>query len=201
MRIDLHHRLIFLRHGETDWNAQGRLQGQQDIDLNATGLEQSARAALKIKKLLHRLQLNDKHLHFVASPLSRTRKTMHIVRTHLGLREQDYHTDPRLKELSFGQWEGLTWPEVQQQAPIEAQARENDKWGFVPPMGESYAMLAERVRPWLESLNQDTCVVAHGGIARVFLVLLADMPIERAPLVQIWQDRPILFAQGGFNWI
>lgn len=201
MRIDLHHRLIFLRHGETDWNAQGRLQGQQDIDLNATGLEQSARAALKIKKLLQRLQLSDEHLHFVASPLSRTRKTMHIVRTHLGLREQDYHTDPRLKELSFGQWEGLTWPEVQQQAPREAQARENDKWGFVPPMGESYAMLAERVRPWLESLNQDTCVVAHGGIARVFLVLLADMPIERAPLVQIWQDRPILFAQGGFNWI
>ena len=119
----------------------------------------------------------------------------------MGLSEQDYHTDPRLKELSFGQWEGLTWPEVQQQAPLEAKAREIDKWGFVPPKGESYAMLAERVRPWLESLNQDTCVVAHGGIARVLLVLLADMPIERAPLVQIWQDRPILFADGSFNWI
>lgn len=200
-KIDLQHRLIFLRHGETDWNAEGRLQGQQDIDLNPNGLEQSARAALKVKKLLQRLRLESERVRFIASPLSRTRKTMQIVRTHMGLSEQDYQTDPRLKELSFGHWEGLTWPDVQHQAPHQAHARETDKWGFVPPNGESYAMLAERVRPWLETIDQDSFVVAHGGIARVLFVLLAGMPVERAPLIQIWQDRLILFEAGRFDWI
>ncbi len=199
--IDLQHRLIFLRHGETDWNAEGRLQGQQDIDLNPIGLAQSARAALKIKKLLQRLKLESADLNFVASPLSRTRKTMQIVRAQMGLSEQDYQTDSRLKELSFGHWEGLTWPEVQHKSPHDALARETDKWGFVPPNGESYAMLAQRVHPWLETIDQDTFVVAHGGIARVLLVLLAGIAIERAPLVTIWQDRPLLFASGSFNWI
>jgi probable phosphoglycerate mutase len=194
------HRLIFLRHGETDWNVERRLQGQHDIPLNPNGRRQAARAGERMRTLRAAFAGLD-GFPYIASPLGRARETMEIMRAALGLDPRAYALDDRLKELSFGQWEGLTWPEVQACSPNLAFGREHDKWSFAPPGGESYAMLAERIAPFLDSLAGDSVVVAHGGVARVLMAMIGGVPRERAPMADIWQDRPLVFGRGRCDWV
>ena len=188
--------LYFVRHGETDWNAEGRLQGQRDVPLNPFGRVQAEEAGARLRDLVAGYD----GLDFVASPLSRTRETMEGLRRTIGLPPEAYRQDDRLKELSFGRWEGLTWKEVRARDPQGAAARERDKWGFVPPGGESYAMLTERVRPVLQNLARDTVIVSHGGVARAFLAMLAGVPEDEAPRVDIWQGRILVFRSGAAAW-
>lgn len=198
----LPYRLLFVRHGETDWNAAGRLQGQRDIPLNARGQTQAAAAAQICAALLPagdgRLP---PQLSTAASPLLRACATMAIVRSGLGLPETPFVIDDRLKEIAFGAWEGMTWAEVLHQYASAAKAREQDRWGFAPPGGESYAEVAERVGAWLKSLDSDTLLVAHGGIGRVLLTLLADVDPETATSTEIYQGRVLDFAEGAFTWV
>jgi probable phosphoglycerate mutase len=194
------HRLLFIRHGETDWNVAGRLQGQRDIPLNARGCDQAAAAGRTIRKII-RADATDRGLDYVASPLGRARQTMELARATLGLPPQAYAIDARLMELSFGSWEGLTWPEVKALAPEAAVARETRKWDYAPPGGESYAMLALRIAPWLAELDGDTLVVSHGGVARVLMALIGGMAHERASISSIWQGRLLVFEAGGFGWV
>ncbi|MFN3889063.1 MAG: histidine phosphatase family protein [Beijerinckiaceae bacterium] len=197
----LRHRLVFLRHGETDWNAEGRLQGRQDIPLNAKGRHQAEVAGRTVARILGPAGLRSPDLAFLCSPLTRARQTMEIARAAMGLPVHDYTLDDRLVELTFGEWEGLTWPEVKAREPSAASWREGDKWRFTPPKGESYAMLAERLLPWIESIDRDAVVVSHGGVARALMATLAGMPEERAALADIWQGRALVFHNGRFNWI
>src|SRR5580698_4431998 len=128
------YRLIFARHGETAYNAENRLQGQLDIPLNARGREQaralgrtlSARFGAEIKGL-------EAAGAFIASPLERARETMEIARDAMGLPPSRYRLDQTLKEISFGAWEGLTWPEIEARDPKGVRTRRRDKWSFVPP--------------------------------------------------------------------
>ena len=76
-----------------------------------------------------------------------------ILRATLSLEPDAYRLDDRLKELTFGSWEGYTWRDIRKAEREQAQLRERDKWSFVPPGGESYAMLAQRIRPVLEELK------------------------------------------------
>jgi len=195
------HRLYFLRHGETDWNAEGRLQGQKDIPLNDRGREQARQAGRKLAKLLARQQTVHDELLWCASPLSRAVETMELARTSAGLPARGFSTDPRLMELTFGEWEGLTWPQVQARAPQAASWRDGDKWNFQPPSGESYAMLADRLVPWLAQLTGEAVVTAHGGVGRVLMANLAGLPYERAALADVWQGRVAVFQNGRFDWI
>lgn len=197
----LRHRLVFLRHGETDWNAEGRLQGRQDILLNATGRHQAEKAGRTVARILGPQALRSPDLLFLCSPLTRARQTMEIARLAMGLPAHDYALDERIIELTFGEWEGLTWPEVKAREPAAASWREDDKWHFTPPGGESYAMLAERLRPWAEGLDREAVVVSHGGVARALMAMAGGLPEERAALADIWQGRAIVFHNGRFNWI
>src|SRR5215831_15313323 len=95
----------FMRHGETDWNVEGRLQGQHDTPLNRVGHGQAVRCG-EILRDLFTCESRE------ASPLVRARKTMELVRAELGLDAIDYRVDARLAELSFGRWEGLTFAEL-----------------------------------------------------------------------------------------
>ncbi len=204
MPAKLSHRLLFIRHGETSWNREGRLQGQQDIPLNPRGVDQSLSAGRDLRKRLISQGYEDatfSNLDFIASPLGRTRHTMELVRQGMKLPPTPYEQDARLMELSFGAWEGLTWPQVKKQAPEAALAREQGKWSFTPPGGESYATLAERVTPWLETLSRETLVVSHGGVARALMVILADLDHDRAASVDIWQGRVLVFEHGAFSWL
>ncbi len=189
--------LYFVRHGETDWNAEGRMQGQQDIPLNDVGRLQARDVAEKLREAAPHVETLD----FVCSPMLRTRQTMEIMRAALGLDPQAYRIDDRLRELTFGSWEGLTWKEVRARDPEGAARRKADKWGYVPPSGESYAMLAERIEGFLASVERDMVVVAHGGVARAFLRMAAGLSRQEAPVIDIWQGRVLVFRDGRHSWV
>jgi len=188
----------FMRHGETDWNVQGRLQGQHDIPLNAVGYGQASACGEILRDLLARDGRDPAGFDYVASPLMRARNTMELVRAGLGLHAAGYRTDGRLAELSFGRWEGLTFADIKRNAAdVQALAtREHDKWGFVPPGGESYADLLERVRQWHATVARDTIVVAHGGVARTLIVHFGIEPPAAAPVHNIEQGVVYRFAPG-----
>jgi probable phosphoglycerate mutase len=155
--------LIFVRHGETDWNAAGRLQGHIDIALNEKGRAQAQRNGRAILEKFPDVATYD----FVASPLSRARESMEIIRETLGLDRNAFRLETRLKEISHGDWEGSTGEELQKRSPELVASRLADRWEFVPPNGESYRLLLDRVVPWLVTVERPTVVVSHGGVGRV----------------------------------
>lgn len=191
--------IYFVRHGQTDWNAAGRLQGQRDIGLNAIGEGQAADAADRLAALAgDDLAQAD----FVASPLARTRRTMEILRARLNLPPTDFRADPRLMEIHFGVWESQTWAEIRRHDPGAASARDRDRWGYRPagPGAESYAMLAERVAPVFAGLDRPTVVVAHGGVARAMLVTLGLVDTRSAPRLGIRQGSVLVVDRAGWRW-
>jgi len=194
-------RLYFLRHGETDWNAEGRLQGRKDIPLNGSGRAQASRAARTLRKLLASAGLAPENLSFQCSPLGRTRETLEIALRELGLPLGAGQFDDRLLEFTFGQWEGLTWPEVCHRDPDLARAREADKWNFVPPGGESYAQMSRRLAPWLAEQAGPSVVVSHGGVARALMAMIGGLCEKRAPSADIWQGRVLVFSGNRFDWV
>ncbi|HRJ69391.1 MAG TPA: histidine phosphatase family protein [Beijerinckiaceae bacterium] len=190
--------IYFIRHGETDWNREGRLQGGQEIPLNDLGRSQAAVAAEHLRDLVGE---RTRTLPWLASPMGRTVETLQIMRRTLGLPAGGWASDERLREISFGRWEGLTWKEVRRADPPGAAGRSADKWGYVPPGGESYQILQERVRPVFEAIVTDTIVVAHGGVARAALVLLAGMAPMAAVNEDIWQGRVLVIEPGRQFWV
>ncbi|PZO01219.1 MAG: histidine phosphatase family protein [Hyphomicrobiales bacterium] len=195
--ITLPHRLILIRHGETDWNREGRLQGGQDIPLNDLGRRQAAEAADKLRNLVSDFATLD----YICSPMHRSRETMDILRAELALAPGAYRLDDRLKELTFGSWEGFTWRDIRKAERKQAQLRERDKWSFVPPGGESYAMLSQRVKPVLEELTRETVIVSHGGVARAILALVGAVPPQKASLVEIWQGKILTVTGNQADWV
>src|SRR5262249_17219767 len=189
--------LVFVRHGETEWNREGRLQGQRDIPLNDTGRAQARRNGTAIKAAMPEAVRFD----FVASPLSRSRETMTIVRAAMGLEPEAYVTDDRLKELTFGAWEGFTGEDLREVGAELLAAREKDKWAFVPPNGESYRVLSGRVAGWLGGIARPTLAVAHGGVGRVLRRLILNLdPIEAVSMF-FPQDKVLVIHEGKEAWI
>ncbi len=200
--IPFPHRLIFVRHGETPYNAENRLQGQRDVPLGPRGRDQAIAVGRTLRSRvgaeIDRLEAADG---FVASPLLRTRQTMELARGAMSLAPGRYRLDPALKVLTFGDGEGQTWPEVKACDPKGVVSRRADKWNFVPPKGESYAMLADRVSLWVETLTAEAFVVSHGGVARALMTLIAGVSGEVAADAPIVQGRALVFEKGGYAWI
>ena len=191
--------LYYIRHGETDWNREGRLQGQCDIPINANGRAQARRCGEVLRDLFARGATDARQFDFVASPLRRARETIQLVRTELGLDPAAHGTDPRLTEISFGAWEGFTIEELRARAPDAVAARENDKWRFTPPQAESYFTMSLRVRDWYRSLTRDTVAVAHGGTFRGLIVQLGIAPSAQAPFLDVGQGVVYAIQPGSFD--
>ena len=191
--------IYYIRHGLTDWNVQQRLQGHLDIPLNAEGRGQAARCGEILRDLFQRDGRAPQELDYVSSPLVRARKTMEIARASLGLAHTGFAVDPRLAEIAFGEWEGLTYSDVMASDKDVVAKRESDKWGFCPPGGESYAQLTLRMRAWYETVDKDTVVTAHGGTARALVAHLALVPPEDATHYAIDQGVVYVFANGGLT--
>ncbi len=191
--------LYFVRHGQTDWNAELRFQGQQDIPINALGRQQAGRNG----RCLRDLVADPLPFDFVASPLSRTRETMEIVRAEMGLEPGEYRTDPRLLELNYGVWEGMTLAEMRRSHGDLSDARNRNKWDFVPPGegAESYAMQAERFTPWLQQVELPTVCVTHGGILRCLWKMVGDLSADEAGLLTIPQDKILRMNDDSLEWI
>lgn len=192
--------LYVIRHGETEWNRLGRLQGQTDTPLNDTGRAQAGEAGRRLAKVVDAGRLP--HLHFAASPLRRASETMTLLRAELGLLPADaFARDARLRELCFGRWEGLTWAQVRTDHPGDAAARSRNIWDFAPPEGESYAQLGERLDAWLGERTGDTAFVTHGGVIRALMVIRAGVPAHEAGRFDVPQGRVMVLDDGRVTWV
>jgi probable phosphoglycerate mutase len=185
--------IYYIRHGETDWNVAGRLQGRRDVPLNAHGRAQAAHCGDILRDLFTRTGRSPAELDYVSSPLGRARETMELARPPIGLASDGYRIESRLAEISFGDWEGFTIAQLHTQDPQRIAAREQDKWHFVPPGGESYESVTGRMRDWYENLSRDTVAVAHGGTARGLIAHLGIAKPAAAPLIDIAQGVVYVF--------
>jgi broad specificity phosphatase PhoE len=191
--------IYYIRHGETSWNAEGRLQGAQDIALNDLGRKQAAHAGHILADLFARDGRDKASLPFVSSPLGRARSTMELVRQVLELPPADYALDARLREIGYGVWEGSTLAEMQAADPELYAKRLTAKWTMAPEGGETYAAVQLRMREWYDELRADTVAVAHGGTARALMVALGiETPLSAADLT-IEQGAVYVFRDGALQ--
>jgi len=189
--------IYFLRHGETEWNAAGKLQGRLDIPLNLKGRGQAKRNGGVLAELL----ADPRALAYVASPLMRTRQTMEIARETVGLPERGFDTDDRLLEISFGSWEGRSWSEIKRDNAQQYEARHAAGFDHVVPGGESYAMVMARVVSWLASVTRPTVVVSHGGVMRCLRGHVLGLPNEAILHLEVPQDKVMLIEGGAVRLV
>jgi probable phosphoglycerate mutase len=168
--------ILLIRHGETAWNAERRLQGHLDIPLNDEGARQ---AALLADALAH-----EPIDTLVASDLQRARQTAQAVADRRGL---PLHIDPALRERGYGGFEGLLYSEIEQRFPQEFaawQARDID--AVLPPgrnVGESFRSFFDRATGAILALaaahpGQTLTLVAHGGVLECAYRLALGLPLE-----------------------
>lgn len=161
--------LILLRHGETDWNRNHRLQGHRDIPLNAVGHHQAVDAAPSIVALRPSVM--------VSSDLSRARETASAVSVLIGIEPT---VDKRLRETSMGLWEGLTRDEVIAQWPTQWDQWRTTSAHASPPEGESRWQVAQRAKEVVTELDKGAqpraLIVSHGGLIVGLTGCLLDLP-------------------------
>jgi len=156
--------IYLLRHGQTRWNTEGRKQGQGNSPLTETGISQIQACAKKLAELIK----GQDNIEIYVSPLKRTKETYQHIRAYLHKPFQIFYEEA-LMELDYGQWEGLTNEQVDLRFPGERKRRNKDRWNYVIPGGESYAMVAHRVTDWMGKTirGQTTIVITHEMVSRV----------------------------------
>jgi broad specificity phosphatase PhoE len=165
-------RVYIVRHGETEWNAQGRIQGHTDIYLSEKGREQVRAVARRLAEVPFDAAYS--------SDLSRTRETAQIV---LGERNIPLHSTPQLREYNKGVFEGLTVHEYSLRYPELYQASLVNDPDFAPDGGETIRQTTARMAQFVAQLRErhldDTIlIVGHGGSLRSLIVSLLAFPLE-----------------------
>jgi broad specificity phosphatase PhoE len=154
--------LYFIRHGQTEWNAIRRMQGQWNSNLTELGRDQADING----KLLSSLGID----YLVASPLDRTRQTADIINQHL---ELEINYDDRIMEWHCGDWSGEMWDDVSKKWPEEFASWQEDQFNYRGPNCENYPDMFERTKPFLDEVlalnHKRTAVVSHGVIARAMV--------------------------------
>jgi broad specificity phosphatase PhoE len=189
--------LLLVRHGETDWNRDGRFQGHADPPLNDAGREQ-ARALAD--------ELAGERIDFVyTSDLVRARETAEIVAGRLGA---DVVARSELREIDVGEWEGLTWPEIEERYPEGARSWHEQGYGW--KSGETYDQLGERIVAALRRIAADhpaqrVLVVGHGGTVRATRAFLEGLSVadsrRRSPAIGNCEVFRVVAEDGGFRGI
>ncbi|MGH2534811.1 MAG: histidine phosphatase family protein [Thermomicrobiales bacterium] len=175
--------VCFVRHGETDWNAAGRFQGQEDIPLNARGRVQAHKSGAHLR--------GESWDILVSSPLGRAWETARIIGEQIGLTE--IVPEPAFVERDYGSAAGLTWPEVHAAFPN----------GHIPD-AESREALRERCMPALHALaeahpGKRLLVVAHGGVINAMLAAVSNGAIGSGKTV-LNNACLCLFTHGAGGW-
>ena len=184
--------IYYIRHGQTDWNAEFRFQGQRDIPLNAKGENQADENGRKMRELIG----SGEGLDFISSPLGRARETMERVRIKMGLPRQGYQLDERLLEISYGDLEGTTLGELKANNNPLHRYRKANAWRFQPNNGESHELVLGRVSKWHASLKGDCVVAAHGAIGRVVRYYLLGLDEQEAARFAFPQDKICMIRKG-----
>jgi probable phosphoglycerate mutase len=189
--------IYLLRHGQTSFNAEGRIQGSIDVPLNARGRAQAQRNGSVLNELIGDKQRFD----FIASPLLRTRQTMEIVRTAMSLEPEAYRTDDRLQEIRFGAWGGMTMAEIAERDSENYRRREADLWNVAPPEGECFRDLYARVMDWLAGVTSDSVVVAHGGTNRCLRGHFLKLSPHEIVQLDVPQDKVLMIEDNKLTWL
>jgi broad specificity phosphatase PhoE len=186
--------IYFIRHGETDWNKQGLIQGSIDTDLNAHGIEQAKEVARALSEKAGEFDRFD----FVVSPQLRARQTMNYIATALKLDEGEIKIEPRVRELGFGIWENRPFWELKDSPiyPADAETR----YGWRPEGGESYADGVARVDDWLATVDRPTLVVAHGAVGRCLMGRVAGLLPAQIVSLKTPQGCYCRLQQGQIDW-
>ena len=172
--------IYLIRHGETEWNLQGRFQGRLDSVLTNTGVKQ----AEAIGRRLAGLDISFDA--FITSPLGRTRQTAAII---AGLaRLPAVQWDDRLAEVSLGSWDGLTDIDIDAQWPGLLDGSTQFDWFFRSPDGESYDAVFQRAECWLRERQGVTVAVSHGLISRLIRGAYSGLPKTEALSLPVPQD-------------
>lgn len=186
--------LYLVRHGETLWNREGRMQGRLDSPLTRHGQDQARRMGQMLAQLID----DPGRFSLVSSPLGRAYHTMELIAAELGVGANQCRIDRRLKEMSWGQWDGLTLTEIERYFPQELTDRAARPWRYTPPGGESYSMVATRIRPFLEEAAEHgrLIIVAHGVVAQVLRGLYGGVPAEDIPTIDEPAEAVFRLQQG-----
>jgi broad specificity phosphatase PhoE len=166
-------RLILIRHGETDWNTEGRWQGQADVALNATGLIQAQEMARALEPAGIAA--------IYSSDLQRARQTAQALADVNGL---PVHQDSRLREIHQGEWQGLLFSDIEASYAQAYQDRKQDPLSFAPPGGETAAQVRQRVVSAARDIvrwhpGEIVAVVSHGFALAVLITHLRGESFER----------------------
>ncbi|MFQ5943120.1 MAG: histidine phosphatase family protein [Anaerolineales bacterium] len=172
-------RLILIRHGETDWNREGRYTGQTDIPLNDVGLRQARNLAERLREeLLDALYSSD---------LARATMTSRLVSEVTGTKVR---LDTRLREINQGEWEGLPFNEIRNRYRRILDLRKKEPLSAAPPGGETIGEVQSRVLDSLEDIlgnypHRTVAIVSHGLPLAIIKTHFNDLPIEA-----IWDHIP-----------
>ncbi|MCX8933970.1 histidine phosphatase family protein [Vibrio parahaemolyticus] len=170
-------RIFVLRHGETEFNADKKLQGHCNSSLTSKGRDQARRVGTTLKQYVE-----NRPFRVYSSTLGRALQTSQIVCEELNYSYENLNKEPRLKEFSLGEWEQRTIPSLEQEIPnLLAQ---ND-WYLQAPNCETYESVRERLSSWLSDVahDEDIVVVSHGLTGIVLRGLLLGMDYT-----QVWQQ-------------
>ena len=164
--------LLIARHGETEWNAEGRIQGHTDIGLSEKGAEQ----ARSLGQRLADRQIDVAY----SSDLKRTSETAKLA---LGGRDITLNETPRLREYNKGIFEGMTLSEIQEKFPAEYPKYLEKDLSYAPEGGETTRDVSTRMASIFSEikanhLDETVLVVSHGGVLRAAMVSLLGMPLE-----------------------
>ena len=170
-----------VRHGETAWNVDTRIQGHTDIGLNERGLWQAQRLGAALA--------NTSVDHVYASDLSRALRTAQAVAQHAGLPVEGVRQHTGLRERAFGHFEGQTYADIQAQWPQDALAWRQRQPHWAPPGGESPVQVMDRVERTIAALaaphsGEQIVVVAHGGIMDMLYRLATRQTVSA---VRTWE--------------
>jgi len=190
-------KIFLIRHGMTDWNQEGRYQGDTDIKLNETGITQARLAA----KYLSKVRFSS----IYSSPLKRTLMTADIINEKRGL---DIRAKGGLEEVSFGKWEGMKFSEINSAYHDDYHKWLEDPYSNRPTGGESFAELTARTVPAVEEIVAESidgssiAVVTHGGVILSLLVHWLKIPMERwRSVIQRHAAINIVVVNDGFPYI
>ena len=181
-----------VRHGQTEFNAAGRIQGAKDSPLTAKGIEQARRIGARVCELV------PAEARIIASPLGRTQHTARLIREASGL-PAPIETDARLAEISLGEWDGMLREDIRKLAPAFDAGESRWNWYFNAPGGDSYEALAERLGGWLEDARAHAgpiVAVSHGVAGRILRGLFLQLPRDEALMLDIPQDAFFSLKQG-----
>ena len=184
--------ILLVRHGETEWNRERRIQGRFDSPLTERGVAQAHAIGRLVQKLPEATSAR-----IVASPLGRATRTAEIIARHL-LARPEPTIDDRLREVSAGSWDGLTFRDIELRSPGTFDGDGRYEWNFRAPGGETYDGFAARVAEWMSDAVAAPFLIAvtHGVVSRVLRGLYASLPREIALTLPVPQVKVFRLSGG-----